>query len=78
MGRRVSAWLGENWGRKGSIRIDLVCGISTNDVHDGLDAARMIVEPRINFEDLAVKDGDCHAIGNHALDLSSSQEGLFA
>lgn len=63
---------------KDSIRIDLVCGISTHDMHDGLVAARMIFEPRIKFEDLAVKDNDCHAVGNHALDLSSGQEVLLA
>ena len=61
-----------------SVRVDLICGISTNDMHDGLVAARMILEPRIDFEDLAVKNDDRLTIGYHALDLSSSQNGFLA
>ncbi len=59
------------------IRINLVCGISTNDVHDGLFASRMMLEPSVKFEDFAVDDDDCIAICDQPLDLSSSQAAVF-
>ena len=55
--------LGENGYCEGvSIRINLVCGISTNDVHESLFASRMMLEPSVKFEDFAVDDDDCIAI----------------
>ena len=60
-----------------SVRVDFVCSVAADHVHNGLVSTWMIPEKSIHLEDLAINDNDRPAICDHALDLPSSKDNIF-
>lgn len=62
----------------GHLRMNFVCSVSANHVHNGLVSARMEFEPRIDFQDFSVRDYDVTSRCNHSFDISPREQGLFS
>lgn len=58
-------------------RVDLVGGVSPDHMLDGFVAARVVLHPRIDLEDMLMQDDNGPAVCYELLDLARGHDGVL-